>query len=570
MKPAHENLSGAVIIAAFIALALTSAARKSATVDEFAHLPAGLYGWKTGDFSLYGKTPPLGRMIAALPALMLGPKMPALSRVPESSWRPWVYGTMFMRENGAGYGRLLFAARMMVVLAGAGICLLVWRYSRSLYGGPGGLVSLIACALSPTLLAHSRLCTADVMAALFTLVFVMAMLSYLKRPSAPRSALMGAALGLAVLAKFTLLFFAPFALPAPAFASLSLRLKTRAPLHIGLVIICAWLALIAGYGGKGLTFRRDAVFASRAMQTLAPALSLAPLPLDFLAGLDAQLYDAQAGEFKQGNYLFGKWYPGHKWYYFPAALLCKEPTYTLALFILAAVLVLAKRPRGLEETLLLGVAASYFLFACGFGALQIGVRHLLPIYPLGFILMGRLGPAAFSRTTPPPDDDKSPPGKKTPARALRVVLGLAAAWALIDQVMIWPDYLAYFSPLPGGPANGYKALIDSNLDWGQDLPALKAWMDRNNVSRVDLLYFGHDDPARFNIAYDLPAEGSGNRYVAISANYLMGMTYPMTYNPRSREEIETMLGEAARYRGRKPEAMIGYSILVYNKYAGGP
>ncbi|HUT54715.1 MAG TPA: glycosyltransferase family 39 protein [bacterium] len=573
MKPAHEYLAGSVIIAAFIALALTSAARKSATVDEFAHLPAGLYALRTGDFSLYGKTPPVGRMIAVLPALALGPRMPDLSRVPESSWRPWIYGTAFMRVNGAAYGRVLFAARLMAVLAGAVVCLLVWLYSRRLWGGPGGLISLIACALSPTLIAHSRLVTVDVMAALFTLLFVLALLSFLKRPSALRSAIMGAALGLAVLCKFTLLFFAPFALLAPV-AAYSINHSRRGPhilgysvaAHTGTVIIAGWLALTAGYLGKDVGLHRDAVFASKDMQILAPALHLAPLPAEFLAGLDAQLFDAESGEFLQGNYLLGRWYTGSRWYYFPAAILFKQPVYALALFLFAAALTLRRRPWG-EEALLLFMAGAYFLFACFFGSLQIGVRHLLPVFPLGFIIMGRLGPPAFPEGPPPGDGDEAAPvqGKRGPRRALRLVLGLALAWAMIDQVMIWPDYLAYFSPLAGGPANGYKTLLDSNLDWGQDLPGLKKWMDQNNVPRVDLMYFGHDDPARFNIAYDLPSASSPNKYLAVSADYLMGMMYPMTYNPQGREQMEALLKRVENYRTRKPAAMIGYSILVYNK-----
>jgi hypothetical protein len=79
------------------------------------------------------------------------------------------------------------------------------------------------------------------------------------------------------------------------------------------------------------------------------------------------------------------------------------------------------------------------------------------------------------------------------------------------------------------------------------------------------MYFGHDDPARFDIAYDLPGPSTGNRFLAVSADYLMGMSYPMTYDPQSREEIEGLLKEAEGYRDRKPRAMIGYSILVYNK-----
>jgi hypothetical protein len=259
--------------------------------------------------------------------------------------------------------------------------------------------------------------------------------------------------------------------------------------------------------------------------------------------------------------------------------------------MIAALFIVLKKPRDRIELLLLGIAMAYFSFASFFGSLQIGIRYLLPVYPICFVLFGKVGALAFSKDDKEDDDDSDSdlPKKRGPMRTLKLTMVLCGCWLLIDHVMIWPDYLAYFNAFAGGPKNGYKALLDSNLDWGQDLPGLKKWMDKNGVDRIDLVYFGHDDPARFGIEYDLPLKETGNKYLAVSANYLTGRKYPMTYlgfvgdsalsvgegygrrGPFgiTREELDVILTEVRQYRGKKPAAMIGYSIFVYNKFPGG-
>jgi hypothetical protein len=132
-------------------------------------------------------------------------------------------------------------------------------------------------------------------------------------------------------------------------------------------------------------------------------------------------------------------------------------------------------------------------------------------------------------------------------------------------VCFWisPHYLAYFNEFAGGPANGYRYLVDSNLDWGQDLKGLKQYMDQHGIDRIYLSYFGSDSPQRYGIKYDwlpsplpenpeplkrvrIPTKG----YVAVSVTDLQGV-FPGTRN---------MFQWLAPY---KPIAKIGYSIFLY-------
>src|SRR5438552_14021706 len=129
--------------------------------------------------------------------------------------------------------------------------------------------------------------------------------------------------------------------------------------------------------------------------------------------------------------------------------------------------------------------------------LNIGHRHLLPIYPAIFIACGAC--TYFFR---------SQSGK-----AVAVFAGAMLCWQIIESSLLRPDYLTYFNQLAGGPKNGYKHLVDSSLDWGQDLPALKSWLDHHfdasASTRLYLAYFGTAMPRSYGIeATPLPVDSS--------------------------------------------------------------
>jgi hypothetical protein len=144
--------------------------------------------------------------------------------------------------------------------------------------------------------------------------------------------------------------------------------------------------------------------------------------------------------------------------------------------------------------------------------LNIGHRHILPTYPPLFILAGAVG--LWFRPSPAQQDKRAttltaPVGPRV-LSAVRIVILLAMAGTIVESLLIWPHYLAYFNVLAGGPRNGYRRLVDSSLDWGQDLKELKGWMDDHpadseDSQRVYLSYFGTARPAYYGIkAQTLP------------------------------------------------------------------
>jgi hypothetical protein len=145
-----------------------------------------------------------------------------------------------------------------------------------------------------------------------------------------------------------------------------------------------------------------------------------------------------------------------------------------------------------------------------------------------------------------------------------LLLGGLLAWHAASALRIHPHYLAYFNELAGGPANGYRLVVDASLDWGQDLKGLKAWMDRNAVPRIKLSYFGTADPEYYGIQCDqlpgympppppkLHRSVRPGDVVAVSATNLQGVYL----DPEVLPLMELL-------RARRPVAMIGYAILVY-------
>jgi len=226
------------------------------------------------------------------------------------------------------------------------------------------------------------------------------------------------------------------------------------------------------------------------------------------------------------------------WYYFLIAFAIKTPIPTLILFTAAAILTL----RGCRDTAkrecALYVPVGLFFLATLFSFLNIGYRHILPVLPFVFVSASKV--VIWARK-----------------RWIRVALAVLCLWYAVGNISIYPHYLAYFNEIVGGPENGYKYLVDSNLDWGQDLKNLKAYMDETGLEQIYLAYFGSAHIDYYGIqALPLPAEQPddlGSRppeVYAISATYLQG----------------GYLGDADAFswlRQYEPFAKIGYSIFLY-------
>jgi hypothetical protein len=551
------------LLGLFLLVSATALPRQSVTVDEFAHLPAGLHYWRTGDFGLYGENPPLVKLWAALPLLALPLAAETDPGRFTGGWRPWLHGADFMRRNQDRYLRAFALGRGMVLLLALALGLLLHRAARCRYGPWGGAVALALYALCPLFLAHGHLATVDAGFALLFLPAVLALVGWLERPTLPRAMTAGAALALALLAKFSALILLPFCLAAPLLQRYLFRSVPSLPRSLGrwllhLAAMAAVTLLLVGlpYRWRGASLPLGGhLFTSTRLAGIAEGLPSLPslLPAVWLEGLDRQLADMETGEFP--NYLSGRWYRGADPRYFAVALLVKMPIPALLALLLTLVSGLIPSPRGRafspREAILLAVALLFLGSASLGSSLQIGLRYLLPVLPLLYLLAGRLGRLL-----------------EQPSRDRRGLAALLFLWLAFSVLTAWPDHLSYFNEAAGGPSGGHRHLLDSNLDWGQDLPALARWMEAEGVAEVELAYFGHVDPGLYGVRHLPPGEGREGGYTAVSAQHLFGAgeyPYPLLYlDPPRRLDPELILA----LRGEAPAGRAGRSIWIFRTRRG--
>lgn len=532
--------------ALFAILAGHAAWVETPTVDEFAHVPAGAARLARGSLTLYAKTPPLVQSLLALP-VVLDPSV----RVPDperraQAWGPWSYGYAFMQENREAYLGIFFRARCVSVLLTCLAGWLLFRWARDIFGGRAASVATAAFFLDPTILAHGHLATVDAGAMLAILASLAALRWACARPSRARAAAAGAVWGAALLSKYTAILLLPVL--AILIAYHRRERPGRGAAELALLILAALATVNAGMGFRGsfapaVSFRPESSL-GRTVQKSLPAGLPIPLPRDYVVGFDAVKRDTERGEF--GSYLLGEWSARGWWYSDLVAFAAKTPIPILALLAAAPFFLWRARlaPAPLLELL---VPAGVLLAAMVFlNKLDIGLRYLLPVYPLLYLSTASVWGGLRGRAS-----------RWLPAG----ILASAAATA----VWAHPSYVSYFNVAAGGAANGHRILIDSNLDWGQDLYRLKPALERLGVEgEIGLLYYGHVDPVLYGIRYALVPSWEIRNVVAVSVNYLMGHTYPAT----SADGRAVPIGRdhLAWLRGREPVARAG-TIWIFDTRA---
>jgi hypothetical protein len=542
------RLALAALLAASLVVAVHGALRDAPTVDEFAHLPAGCALLRFGAFDHYSNNPPLAKMLMAAPVVLSGASVPRLLTRDEgagSDWAPWIYGDRFMFANAPRYLELFFRARLVAIgifLAGSVVLAL---FARDLFGWKAGLGAAFLYLLCPNLAAHGRLATLDVPVAVAILSAFYALHRYVTRPSGGRLWITGLLLGLALLTKFTALLAVPVAallfLAAPRAA-----LLPRLARLLGLLAVALFVVNL-GYGMTG-TLTPVGHFAFRsgtgaAVAGFLPAALPVPLPRDFVLGLDAQQQAVERGEF--GTYLHGAWTHRGSPAYNLIALLVKVPLATQLLVAIALVSMLAGlRASPLQEAFCWLPPACLLGCFVLFSNLNIGVRYLLPIFP--FVLLG--ASRVFRLLVA---------GRPT---AGGVLVAAGALGLAVTAVSTHPHELAYFNAIAGGREHGHEWLIDSNLDWGQDLTEVPGYMRTHGLSFVYLLYFGHVEPALLGIAYALPPAAPQPGTYLVSVNFVKGYEY---LAPDHGRMLKALGGAPAWLKAREPVDRIGDSIWVY-------
>jgi hypothetical protein len=475
-----------LLLACHAGLAVHSLWRKSTTYDEVTHLPAGLAQAATGQARLNPQHPPLVKLLAGLAASTLEPRLP-LDGESYLTGREWDFGRQVLYEAGNDAMALLRRGRLPVVGLSVLGGLAVFLWSRRRHGDLAGLASLALYAFSPTVIAHARLVTMD---AAVSAGAVLALYSWWRATTCPRPRLgaelvCGVGLGIALAAKFS-----------------------------GLVLVPAMAAceLLANGARRGWRRRLRAWAVTAAAAALVVELAyLAPDGLLRYARDLRLLYGDRNPEYSY--YLAGEFRREGFPHYFLVAMAVKSTLPALAAMLGGLGLAAASRRRWRDD-LYLWLPALWWLAVTSAVAANWGVRYALPVYPLLFVLAGGLASLAWNARR----------------RAVRWLPPLLLLTHASEAVKTHPDYIPYFNQIAGGARGGIHWLDNSNLDWGQDLYRLPAWLGERGVERVRLLYFGTALPEHFGVVQEpmIPADWRAaprpGVYV-ISAEYLVRGLY---------------------------------------------
>ncbi len=527
------------LIGMHIFLALPAITELSPTYDEPVHLTAGAVYWKTGDYRYNGyHHPPFGEMWAAIPLLFMNPLVPKQHPAwIAQRWTPhdqYGFADTFLYKNRVDAARMMSAGRAMQLalscLLGAAVFFTAYSLAglpaRQNAGGQAGFLATAFWAFSPTFLANGTIVSTDLA---FT-VFFFGFFACLMRMGDWRfDAGAGVCFGLAFASKY-------FALSLlPIFAVLLLIVPSlRKPRSWCIAVATAFVALLLVYRFTNLDV--------------------------FWGGLTEIFSRSQAGRssFFNGQHGTQGWL-----FYFPYVFMVKTPIPLLLALGGTMVAVGLKKCR--IPALLWVPPVLFFLVACT-SKVQIGHRHIMAIYPFLFVIAA-LGITSSRHAVWPGTlaSENGGPGHKI-AGATSVILIL---WLAMQTWLMRPHYLAYFNEIVGGPANGYKHLTDSNVDWGQGLKQLgESLSEQDKADGIYLTYFGVADPHYYGIRYlDIGSDRIVQRQddtalnlaptkLAISVTNLQGTYYA----------DHAVFNWVKSY---EPAKIIGHSIFLYD-FSGKP
>jgi hypothetical protein len=438
------------------------------TSDEIAHIACGLEWWTAGSYGSEVQHPPLARIMAGLGPYMLGQRW-------SGSWEMWTEGQRIL-ENG-DYVRNLAAARagILVFFVLASVC--TWLWMLELAGPWPAVCAVFLLTNAPPVLAHAGLATTDMAATAGFIAAAYTIDRWLIRPTIARSILAGLGIAAAVFSKFSVVLFLALAL----IPLLLIRRRTLSLRHLSTFAVVTAGFVFCMMAVYHFSFQPvqphphpavGAVLGTFSTNEPVKALVrwLADAPAVIAGPALGLLEVASHGKRGHGAYLMGEIRSHGWWYFFPVAVMVKTQKTLLALlFVGMLVLVFQKKlltPMGLP--LWAGIAV---MAVCINSPINLGVRHALPVYPL-LCMIAAAGVMALWQIR---------------EKALRVMVIAALGYIGAQSAMAHPDYLAYFNlDEKEKPEN---VLVDSDLDWGQDVLRLCRWAQDHNVDEMSIAVF---------------------------------------------------------------------------------
>jgi len=498
----------------FLAQGLWFIGTQSLTFDEPVHMITGLDMWKAGRFAQWNDHPPLARALLALPLLghdwQIEYKKDLGTAWNDHSPKAWLVWAPADPEG------LAWHSRPMNLLLGLILAILLWSTAARLYSPGAANVALLLFVFSPCLIAHFSVATTDGIGVLMIFAAAVQFVAWRRNPSRGQSILLGLVLGGLLLAKFYTIPL--FALIMALALFLPPRCSWRKAAFIAAV---AFVTLWAGYlFHVSWLSLRDGQLAIQSPRSPDYRLADIGAAHSFAIPLPAGEYFAGAFDVFRHNrwghpsYLLGKISSTGGWkLYYPVLILLKWPTAVLLIAAGVLILVLMRRIHVPGEMRVLLLIPAVFLLFSVFSRIDIGDRHILPVYP--FVLLFCAGIWEFQRKRP----------------VVLVALAALLVLQVADAMRYAPDYLSYLNVFVK-PQESYRFLSDSNVDWGQGLIALRRYQTTHPGEQIHMAYFGSVFPGQYGIdAVPFREEERPSGTVVISSTHLSGqlLRHPGSY-----------------------------------------
>jgi len=524
----------ALLLAQMAAVMVTTAVQQTPTIDEPVYVATATVYLREHSLDYNPEHPPLGKLVIAAGIALADPHFDAHYKGDQGE-----LGRHLLYESGNDPWRLMFWARLPVIVLTLLFGLVVFAFARELVGAARGLVALALYAFSPDVIAHGSLATLDVPEAGFLLTSVWLLWRARRRPRL-YVPLAGAALGAAVATKMSALPAVPVLMLLAVASVWSARRPTEGAARRRALLLGAASAVVVALVAVAVVWASYLVVDPQLRFTSTepvPAIhglrgrvvELLPFPRAFLDGMRIQF---GLEDYPWQGFLFGHLYTGSRWYYLPVALLVKTPLGMLALWAAGAVTVVAVRRLRPAAPYLLGPTA-VLLAAAMDGSRDFGTRYAIFV-PMFLAVAAACVPVLRWRWA-------------------ALSTGLLVTFVAVSTLRTFPYYLPYSNEAFGGPAKTYLRLHDSNVDWGQDLGRLADRLrERYAGERIWLVYKGSGVPSYYGIESSDPRKAGAGEVHGL-------LVVSDTAIDKARGKLAELIDSS------RPIDQVGHSITIYRR-----
>lgn len=531
-----------------LAQLLHASPQQSAAFDEGYTITYGYAYLRTGDARLSrGQNPPLTNLAIALPLLL---RDDVAFPIDHPTWaKADIYGfsdELLWKANVDRAAQLVLLARLPEMALALLLACVVYAFTRSLFGNTAAVFALFLCAFDPNILAHGHTVGTDLGVTLFLFSAVWLWTLALKRSAVRYVLFAGLLAGAALATKYSAVWLAPILLVLGiAYPGLRDHWTSRAKMLIALGLA----AFVVIWG----TF----------------AFSISPIASGGLSVPAPQYWESLGKVFSRVEsstpaFMLGQISSTGFLLYYPFVFLVKTPLPTLILLVVGTVSLVVRRKR---EDIAAWFPPLLFMLAAMIGGLNLGYRLILPVLPFVLMVAGQGSTALLTGIVKPWRRGDTERGAQNTPWLRASVVSLLLLWLVVDVLSITPGHIAYYNQLVSRNTD-YKALVDSNLDWGQDLVALRDWQQQNAVNDLNLAYYGTARPEAYGVRASLlpsftlneigPEVDGFNAYALRPGSYAISATSLQLGTLYSRWKLY----EAFKTRGS--EERVGRSFLIYN------